>query len=175
MSVDFSENDPVILSAVRTAGGRFQGSLSGIAAPKLGALAIKAAVERAGIEKTAEIDEVFMGNVVSAGLGQAPARQAAIFGGLPVSVGATTVNKVCGSGLKAVILASQAVRAGDGDLFIAGGMENMSRVPYLVDGRTGALRFGHAQLTDALLNDGLWGPVCRVADGRRGGVYRPGI
>ncbi|OQY89672.1 MAG: acetyl-CoA acetyltransferase [Anaerolineae bacterium UTCFX2] len=158
MSVDFSENDPVILSAVRTAGGRFQGSLSGIAAPKLGALAIKAAVERAGIEKTAEIDEVFMGNVVSAGLGQAPARQAAIFGGLPVSVGATTVNKVCGSGLKAVILASQAVRAGDGDLFIAGGMENMSRVPYLVDGRTGALRFGHAQLTDALLNDGLWDP-----------------
>jgi len=158
MSVDYSENDPVILSAVRTAVGRFQGSLSGIAAPKLGALAIKAAVERAGIEKTAEIDEVFMGNVVSAGLGQAPARQAALFGGLPASVGATTINKVCGSGLKTTILAAQAIRSGDGDLFIAGGMENMSRAPFLVDGRTGALRFGHAQLTDALLSDGLWDP-----------------
>jgi acetyl-CoA C-acetyltransferase len=105
-----------------------------------------------------EVDEVLMGNVVSAGLGQNPARQAAIFGGLPSSVGAATVNKVCGSGLKAVMLSAQAIRAGDGRLFVAGGMENMSQAPYLVDGRTGALRYGHAQLTDALLKDGLWDP-----------------
>ena len=99
-----------------------------------------------------------MGNVVSAGEGQAPARQAAIFAGLPASVGATTINKVCGSGLKAVMLAAQAIKAGDGSLFVAGGMESMSRAPYLVDGRSGGLRFGHAQLTDALLLDGLWDP-----------------
>ncbi len=150
--------EPVILSAVRTPFGKFQGALSGLAAPRLGALVIKAAVERAGIENPAEIQEVLMGNVVSAGLGQAPARQAAIFAGLPPSVSATTLNKVCGSGLKAAMLAAQAVRAGDGELFVAGGMENMSRAPYLVDGRSGALRYGHAQLTDALLNDGLWDP-----------------
>ncbi len=151
-------NNAVILSAVRTPSGRFQGSLSSFPAPRLGAMVIRAAVERAGIPDPNKIDEVFMGNVVSAGLGQAPARQATIFAGLPASVSATTLNKVCGSGLKAVMLAAQAVRAGDGDLFVAGGMENMSRAPYLVDGRTGALRYGHAQLTDALLNDGLWDP-----------------
>jgi acetyl-CoA C-acetyltransferase len=119
---------------------------------------VKAAVERAGIHDPAQIDEVIMGNVVSAGLGQNPARQAAIFGGLPESVGATTVNKVCGSGLKSIMLAAQSVRAGDGELFVAGGMESMSRAPYLVYGRSGELRYGHAQLTDALLNDGLWDP-----------------
>jgi acetyl-CoA C-acetyltransferase len=154
MNVD--GNVPVILSAVRTPSGRFQGSLSGFPAPKLGALVLKAALARAGIEDLSQIDEVFMGNVVSAGLGQAPARQAAIHAGIPPSVGATTINKVCGSGLKSIMLASQAIRAGDGELFACGGMENMSRAPYLVDGRTGALRFGHAQLTDALLYDGLW-------------------
>lgn len=155
-----TENDhqPVILSAARTPSGRFLGSLSGIPAPKLGAIALQAAVERAGLKEPAMIQEVLMGNVVSAGLGQNPARQAAIFAGLPDSVGATTINKVCGSGLKTVMLASQAIRAGDGDLFLAGGMENMSRAPYLVPGRTGELRYGHAQLTDALLNDGLWDP-----------------
>jgi len=152
------QSNPVILSAVRTPSGRFQGSLSGIPAPKLGAIVVQSAVERAGISNAAEINEVFMGNVVSAGLGQAPARQAAIFAGLPASVGATALNKVCGSGLKAVMLAAQAIRAGDGDLFVAGGMESMSRAPYLVDGRTGTLRYGHAQLTDALLLDGLWDP-----------------
>jgi len=115
-------------------------------------------VRRAGIGDPAQIDEVIMGNVVTAGEGQAPARQAAIFAGLPPSVGATTINKVCGSGLKAVMLAAQAIKAGDGDLFVAGGMESMSRAPYLVDGRSGALRYGHAQLTDALLLDGLWDP-----------------
>jgi len=148
----------VILSAARTPMGRFQGSLSSLPAPRLGAIVVKAAVERAGITDPAEIDEVLMGNVVSAGEGQAPARQAAIFAELPVSVGATTINKVCGSGLKAVMLAAQAIRAGDGDLYVAGGFESMSRAPFLVDARTGSLRFGHAQLTDALLQDGLWDP-----------------
>ncbi len=153
-----TNHDAVILSAVRTPTGKFQGSLSGIPAPRLGASVIAEAVHRAGLPALDEIDEVFMGCVVSAGLGQNPARQAAIFGGLPSSVPATTLNKVCGSGLKAVMLAAQAIRAGDGALFVAGGMENMSRVPYLVDGRTGSLRYGHAQLTDALLHDGLWDP-----------------
>jgi len=150
--------DPVILSAVRTPIGRFQGGLSSVPAVDLGALTVKTAVERAGIKNPDEIDEVLMGNVVSAGLGQNPARQAAIFSGLPVTVGATTINKVCGSGLKTVMLAAQAIRAGDGDLYVAGGMESLSRVPYLLDGRQGQLHFGHAQLTDALLHDGLWDP-----------------
>jgi acetyl-CoA C-acetyltransferase len=149
---------PVILSAVRTPIGRFQGAFSRIPAPVLGARVVTAALERAHLSDLAGIDEVFMGNVVSAGLGQNPARQASIFGGIPPTVGATTVNKVCGSGLKTVMLAAQAIRAGDGALFVAGGMENMSAVPYLVDGRTGSLRYGHAQLTDALLKDGLWDP-----------------
>jgi acetyl-CoA C-acetyltransferase len=153
-----SQREAVILSAVRTPSGKFQGSLSGIPAPRLGALVVEEAVRRAGITDPSEVDEVFMGNVVSAGLGQNPARQAAIFGKLPEGVGATTVNKVCGSGLKAVMLSAQSIRAGDGDLFVAGGMESMSRAPYLVDGRTGSLRFGHSQLTDALLHDGLWDP-----------------
>lgn len=152
------DTDPVILSAVRTPHGKFQGALSGFAAPRLGAFAIKAAVERAGLVDLAAIDEVLMGNVVSAGLGQAPARQAAIYAGLPPTVGATALNKVCGSGLKAAMLAAQAIRAGDGQLFVSGGFESMSRAPFLVDGRTGALRFGHAQLTDALQHDGLWDP-----------------
>jgi len=152
------DQEAVILSAARTPSGRFLGSLSGIPAPRLGAVTVKAAVERAGINEQSEFDEVLMGNVVSAGLGQNPARQAAIFSGLPASVGATTINKVCGSGLKTVMLAAQAVRAGDGNLFVAGGMESMSRAPYLVPGRTGELRYGHTQLTDALLLDGLWDP-----------------
>lgn len=150
------ERQAVILSAVRTPSGSFQGGLSSFTAPQLGAIVVKAAVERTGIQNPAEINEVMMGNVVSAGLGQNPARQAAIHAGLPASVGAFTINKVCGSALKAVMLAAQAIHAGEGDLFVAGGMESMSRAPFLVDGRTGALRFGHAQLTDALLHDGLW-------------------
>ena len=151
-----SNDLPVILSAVRLPSGKFQGSLSGFTAPQLGALVIKAAVERAGLKDLSEIDEVFMGNVVSAGLGQAPARQAALKGGLPASVGATSFNKVCGSGLKAAMLAAASIKAGDGQLYVAGGFESMSRAPFLVDGRTGNLRYGHAQLTDALLFDGLW-------------------
>jgi len=150
--------EAVILSAVRTPLGRFQGGLSSVPATRLGALVVKEAVERAHIQDPVEIDEVLMGNVVSAGLGQAPARQAALFADLPNSVGATAVNKVCGSGLKTVMLAAAAIRAGDGDLFVAGGMENMSAVPFLVRGRSGELRFGHAELTDALLHDGLWDP-----------------
>jgi acetyl-CoA C-acetyltransferase len=153
-----NNSEAVILSAVRTPTGRFQGSLSGIPAPRLGALVVEAAVERAGLQDRREIDEVIMGNVVSAGLGQNPARQAAIFAGLPESVGATTINKVCGSGLKSVMLASQAIRAGDGNLFVSGGMESMSRAPFLINGRGGELRYGHNQLTDALLLDGLWDP-----------------
>lgn len=151
------ETEAVILSAARTPIGKFQGTLKDIPAPKLGAIAVKGAVERAGI-KPEEIEEVFMGNVVSAGEGQAPARQASIFGGIPNTVGATTLNKVCGSGLKAAMLASQAVRAGDASLLVAGGFESMSRAPYLVPGRTGEMRYGNVQLTDALLHDGLWDP-----------------
>ncbi len=152
------KNEPVILSAVRTPIGRFMGGLSSLPAPRLGAIVIKAAVERAGLQDLSQIDEVIMGNVVTAGEGQAPARQAAIFAGIPSSVSATTINKVCGSGLKSVMLVSQAIKAGDGDLFVAGGMESMSRAPYLVEARTGSLRYGHGQLTDALVCDGLWDP-----------------
>jgi len=152
-----NENEAVILSAVRTPIGNFQGALSGIAATNLGAIAVKAAIDRAGIYPE-DIEEVIMGNVVQAGEGQAPARQAGIGAGVPATVGATTINKVCGSSLKAITLASQAIRAGDGDLFVAGGFESMSRAPYLISGRSGELKFGNQPLTDALLHDGLWDP-----------------
>lgn len=150
--------EAVILSATRTPMGKFLGALSGIPAPMLGAVVVKSAVERAGLPDAAQVDEVIMGNVVSAGEGQAPARQAAIFAGLPASVGATTINKVCGSGLKAVMLSAQAIRAGDGHLYVAGGFESMSQAPFLIRGRTGELRYGNTVLVDALLNDGLWDP-----------------
>jgi acetyl-CoA C-acetyltransferase len=151
------DHEAVILSAARTPVGKFQGVLASIPATQLGAIAVKAAVERAGIDPK-EIEEVIMGNVVSAGLGQAPARQSSIHAGVPATVGATTVNKVCGSSLKAAMMSAQAIRAGDADLFVAGGFESMSRVPYLVAGRSGELKFGNQALTDALLNDGLWDP-----------------
>jgi acetyl-CoA C-acetyltransferase len=151
------ETEAVILSAARTPVGKFQGSLSSVPATQLGAIAVKAAVERAGIDPK-EIEEVIMGNVVQAGEGQAPARQAEILSGIPATVSATTINKVCGSGLKAAMFASQAVRAGDADLFVAGGFESMSRAPFLVAGRSGELKFGNQPLTDALLYDGLWDP-----------------
>jgi acetyl-CoA C-acetyltransferase len=145
----------VIVSAARTPIGRFQGTLSTIPAVELGGIAIKAAVERAGIDG-ALVEEVLMGNVVQAGEGQAPARQAGIGGGLPVSVGATTINKICGSGLKAVMLASQAIRSGDGDVFVAGGMESMNLAPYyLTKARTG-YRMGNAEMVDGMIHDGLW-------------------
>jgi acetyl-CoA C-acetyltransferase len=149
------ETDALVLSAVRTPSGRFQGTLSSIPATVLGSIAVKAAIERAGVGAE-DIDEVLMGNVVQAGEGQAPGRQASIGGGVPATVGATTINKVCGSSLKAAMLAAQAIRAGDANLLVAGGFESMSRAPYLVAGRTGQLRFGNQQLTDALLHDGLW-------------------
>lgn len=151
------ENEAVILSAARTPIGKFQGMLSGVPAVQLGAIAVRAAVERSGIDP-AQVEEVWMGNVVQAGEGQAPARQAAIFGGVPATVSATTLNKVCGSGLKSVMQAAQAIRAGDADLFVAGGFESMSRAPYLIHGRSGELRYGNQPLTDALLHDGLWDP-----------------
>jgi acetyl-CoA C-acetyltransferase len=157
MSSDPNHREPVILSAVRTPMGRFQGALSPLSATRLGAAVVKAAVERAGLKKLEEIDEVLMGIVVPAGTGQAPARQAAIFAGLPPTVGATAVNKVCGSGLKSCMLAAQAILAGDADLIVAGGMESMSNAPHLIRGRKG-IGYGHQQLTDALLHDGLWDP-----------------
>ncbi len=148
--------EAVILSAVRTPIGRIQGSLSQVPTAELGAVAVRAAVERAQLPDPAAVDEVLMGNVVSAGLGQNVARQCSILGGLPASVGATTLNKVCGASLKTVMLAAQAVRAQDGDLFVVGGVENMSRAPHLVDGRMGQLRFGNSTLRDSLTVDGLW-------------------
>jgi acetyl-CoA C-acetyltransferase len=151
-----SDRDPVLVSAVRTPTGRFLGGLASLRATELGARAIRAAIERAGDFPVSEIDEVIMGNVVSAGEGQAPARQAGIGGGVPVDIPAVTVNKVCGSGLKAVMLASQAIKAGDGNLYIAGGMESMSNAPYLLPkGRTG-YRMGNGEIIDAVVNDGLW-------------------
>jgi acetyl-CoA C-acetyltransferase len=158
MTNEHNPRDPVILSAVRTPTGRFQGALASLSATQLGAIAIREAVVRSELSDSSEIDEVLMGNVVSAGLGQAPARQAAILAGLSPTVGASTINKVCGSSLKAGMFASQAIKAGDADLIVAGGMESMSNAPYLVHGRGGRLRYGHTQLVDALLHDGLWDP-----------------
>ena len=148
-------SDVVICSAARTPIGRFLGGLAPLAAPELGAAVIKAAIERAGIDPAA-IDEVIMGNVVQAGVGQAPARQAAIGGGVPAVVPAYTVNKVCGSGLQAVMLAAQAIRAGDAEALVAGGMESMSNAPFYVNGLRNGVKFGDQRLTDGLIKDGLW-------------------
>jgi acetyl-CoA C-acetyltransferase len=147
--------DPVILSACRTAIGKFGRSLVGVSAPKLGSVVVEEAMRRAKVPPK-EVDEVIMGNVVSAGLGQNPARQAAIHAGVPFGVGALTVNKVCGSGLKAVMLAAQSVKAGDNDLVVAGGMESMSNSPYLVKGARWGIKFGDARLLDSMIVDGLW-------------------
>ena len=147
--------DVVLLSAVRTPLGRYLGGLSGLPATELGARVVAEAVRRAQISPD-DVDEVILGNVLSAGLGQNPARQAAIYGGIPSSVGAVTINKVCGSGLKAVMLAAQAIRAGDVEVVVAGGMESMSRAPHmLMNSRTG-YRLGDAQLVDHMVRDGLW-------------------
>jgi len=148
-------DNPVIVSAVRTPVGKFLGTLSGIAATKLGAIAVKEAVARAGLSPD-QVDEVIMGNVVGAGLGQNPARQAAIFGGIPDTVPAFTVNKVCGSGLKAVVLAAQAVKCGDAEIVVAGGMESMSNAPYLMKNARGGFRMGNQTVYDAMIHDGLW-------------------
>ena len=150
-----SENDIVILSAARTPTGRFMGSLSSLSAPDLGALAVEAALKRSGINYSS-VYEVIMGMVIGAGAGQAPARQAALRGGLPDTVGATAVNKVCGSGLKAVMFAANAIKAGEADVFVAGGMESMSNAPYLLPNARQGLRYGPAVLEDSILHDGLW-------------------
>jgi len=145
----------VLLSAARSPIGKFQGGLSGFRAPDLGALAVEEAMRRAGIDGAA-VDEVIMGNVLQAGLGQNPARQAARKGGVPDAVGSVTINKVCGSGLKSVMLAAQAIKAGDASCIVAGGMESMSNAPYLLpDARTG-MRLGHSQVVDSMVHDGLW-------------------
>ena len=147
--------ETAIISAVRTPIGKFQGALKSMSAPQLGALVVKAAVERAGLTPQ-QIDEVIVGNVVSAGLGQNPARQAALRGGLLPDVAAMTINKVCGSGLKAVALAAQAVQVGDSDIVVAGGMESMSNAPYLLPNAREGYRLGNGTIVDSMIHDGLW-------------------
>jgi acetyl-CoA C-acetyltransferase len=147
--------EPVIISAVRTPIGKFQGTLKPFTATQLGSLVVRAACERAEL-KPSDIDEVIMGNVVSAGLGQNPARQAALLGGLPPEVAAMTINKVCGSGLKAAALASQAIRTGDSEIVIAGGMESMSNTPYLLPKARDGYRLGDGTIVDSMIHDGLW-------------------
>src|SRR5437870_7194191 len=150
-----SFDDVVIISGCRTAVGKFQGSLSDFSAPQLGAIVVREAVKRAALDP-AQVDECIMGNVVSAGLGQNPARQAAIFGGLSPATGAMTINKVCGSGLKAVALAAQAVQTGNSSIVVAGGMESMTNAPYLLPQARKGYRLGNAQIVDSMVHDGLW-------------------
>ncbi|MEP6703282.1 MAG: acetyl-CoA C-acetyltransferase [Acidobacteriota bacterium] len=149
--------EAVIISAARTPTGKFQGALKGFTAPELGAIAIKEAVKRAGVDP-AKIDEVIMGCVVQAGIGQAPARQAAMKAGLPPEVSALTVNMVCGSGLRAVALASQSIKLGDADFVVAGGMESMSNIPYALQTARDGFRMGNQTATDLMIHDGLWCP-----------------
>jgi acetyl-CoA C-acetyltransferase len=147
--------DAVILSGARTPIGKFMGALSTLSAPRLAAVAVQAAVERAGLDP-AQVEEVILGQVIAAGSGQAPARQASLHAGLPAEVGAFSVNKACGSGLRAVMSAAQAIRAGDADLLVAGGMESMSSAPFLLPKVREGLRFGHQAMLDAVIYDGLW-------------------
>jgi acetyl-CoA C-acetyltransferase len=147
----------VIVSAARTAVGAFNGSLSSFTAPQIGAFAIKEAVKRAGI-KPEEIDEVLMGNVLQGGIGQAPARQASIAAGIPNTVSATTINKVCGSGLKSVMLGEQAIKAGDAEIIVAGGMESMTNAPYILKKARNGYRMGNGEIFDLMIHDGLWDP-----------------
>jgi acetyl-CoA C-acetyltransferase len=155
-----SDRDPVIVSAARTPVGKFMGGLAAVPATRLGAIVVREAVQRAGIAAE-QIDEVLLGQVVTAGAGQAPARQATIFAGLPDSVGAVTLNKVCGSGLEAVMLAASQIKAGDGDLYVAGGMESMSNAPYLLPEERSGHKYGHTHVLDSLQLDGLW---CALED-----------
>ncbi len=159
------ERTAVIVGAARTPIGRFLGALAGVPAPELAATAIRSAVKQAGIDG-ADVDDVILGNVVSGGLGQAPARQAAQRAGLPDNVGAMGVSRVCGSGLQAVMLAAQAIRAGDAKLIVAGGMESMSGAPHYLFGMRGGVKFGHQQLVDGVIHDGLW---CGFHDCHMGG------
>src|SRR5438067_3061622 len=148
-------DDVVIISGCRTPIGKFQGSLADLTAPQLGALVVREAVKRANLDP-GKVDECIMGNVVSAGLGQNPARQAAIFGGLSPEVSAMTINKVCGSGLKAVGLAAQAIETGNSSVVVAGGMESMTNAPYLLPNARKGYRLGNQQLIDSMVHDGLW-------------------
>jgi acetyl-CoA C-acetyltransferase len=159
--------ESVIVSAVRTPTGKFLGGLKDFSAPALGALVVREAVRRAGIDPNT-VDECILGNVVSAGIGQAPARQAAIHGGLSNGVGALTINKVCGSGLKAVMLASQGIATGDIDIAVAGGMESMSNCPYLLTKAREGLRMGDGTLIDSMIHDGLWDSFNNVHMGLTG-------
>ncbi len=152
---------PVIVSAARTPIGKFLGALSTLQAPELGAIAIRAALQRARVD-TADVEEVIFGNVVQGGVGQAPARQAAIKSGIPATVSAVTINKVCGSGLKAVMLAAQAIKAGDRQVIVAGGQESMSNAPYYVYGMRNGVKLGDQQMIDGMIKDGLWCAFCDV-------------
>jgi acetyl-CoA C-acetyltransferase len=152
---------PVLLSAARTPIGRYLGGLAPLTAPELGAVAIRAAVERSGVPVD-EVEEVIVGNVLQGGVGQAPARQAMIKAGVPATISAVTINKVCGSGLKSVMLAAQAIRAGDLQVAVAGGMESMSNAPHYVYGIRGGVKIGDQTLVDGMIKDGLWCAFCNV-------------
>src|SRR6476661_5011238 len=152
---------PVIVSAARTPIGKFLGGLAPLTAPELGAVAIREAVKRSGIDLSA-IEEVIMGNVIQGGVGQAPARQAAIKGGVPETVSALTINKVCGSGLKAVMLAAQSIKAGDRQVVVAGGQESMSNAPYYIYGMRNGVKLGDQKLVDGVIKDGLWCSACDI-------------
>lgn len=157
----------VILSAVRTPIGAFMGSLSSMSAPQLGAVAIKSAVEKSGVDVN-DIEEVIMGNVLTAGIGQAPARQASIYAGLPTKVECTTINKVCGSGLKTAMLADQAIRCGDADLIVVGGQESMTNAPYLLHKARTGYRMGNGTIEDSMIMDGLWDVYNQIHMGNAG-------
>jgi len=156
-----------ILSQVRTPIGSLNGSLASLTAPQLGAIAIKAALERSGLQPD-QVNELFMGNVVSAGIGQAPAQQASIYAGMPVTLPCTTVNKVCASGMKAIMLGAQSIMNGDNEIVLAGGMESMSNIPYYLDKARTGYRLGHGQITDGILKDGLWDPYKNYHMGEAG-------
>src|SRR5437762_10478590 len=152
---------PVIVSAARTPIGKFLGGLSALQAPELGAIAVRAALQRAKISPD-DVEEVILGNVIQGGVGQAPARQALLKAGIPASVSAVTINKVCGSGLKAVMLAAQAIKAGDRQVIVAGGQESMSNAPYYVYGMRNGVKIGDQQMIDGMIRDGLWCASCDV-------------
>src|SRR5262245_10060115 len=173
-----SSRTAVIVSAARTPIGKFLGGLSTLTAPELGAQAIRAAVQRAG-GSLDDIEEVIMGNVIQGGVGQAPGRQALLKAGIPATVSALTINKVCGSGLKAVMLAAQAIKAGDAEVIVAGGQESMSNAPYYVYGMRNGVKLGDQKMVDGMIKDGLWCAVCDVHMGghaeytaRKAGVSR---
>ena len=161
------QTTPVIVSAVRTPVGKFLGGLAALPAPRLGALVIKEAVRRAGVDAAA-VDEVIMGNVLQGGVGQAPARQAAIHAGLPGTIPSLTVNKVCGSGLKAVVQAYQSIALGEIDVAVAGGMESMSNAPYFSPAMRSGARMGNVEMKDLMIHDGLWDPYDNMHMGNCG-------